>query len=261
MKILFIGDVFAKPGRRLVANVMPALQAALLPDLTIVNIENAAHGSGITEKTIDFFSEQEIDVYTTGNHVMEKPGTDKLLSSELKLLRPANLPASVPGRGWGVYRTAGGEPVAVINLQGNVFMPRLECPFRTMDRVLAEIGKKIRVRIVDFHAEATSEKRALAYYLDGRVSAVIGTHTHVQTADEEILPEGTAFITDAGMTGPHHSIIGVKKEIIIERFLSRMPIKFEPATGGNILCGVFLEIDPESGKAIKIKRIREKSDK
>ncbi|MDD2716369.1 MAG: TIGR00282 family metallophosphoesterase [Candidatus Wallbacteria bacterium] len=260
MKILFIGDVFAKPGRKAVEDLLPVLICRHLPDLVIANIENAAHGSGISAQTLDFFNSQEIDVYTTGNHVLEKPDALELLNNEPKLIRPANYPPGFPGRGYAVFETRKRVKVAVVNLQGTVFMPRIECPFRTMDRILNEIGSSTNLIFVDFHAEATSEKRALGYYLDGRVSAVIGTHTHVQTADEEILPKGTAFLSDAGMTGPHHSIIGMKKEIILEKFLSRLPQKFEPAAKGNILCGVLVELDERNGRGIGILRIRERLD-
>jgi metallophosphoesterase (TIGR00282 family) len=260
MRILFVGDVFGRPGRTIVKERLKNLVAAERADLLIVNGENAAAGFGITPQIIDELFDLNVDVITTGNHVWDKRELIEYFQSAngdqhspaRRVLRPANYAPKLPG--WGVYEGRKGDvPYAVINLQGRVFMAANDDPFRIADQLLEKIQAK--VIFVDMHAEATSEKIALGYYLDGRVTAVVGTHTHVPTADERILPGGTAYVTDVGMTGPYDSVIGVKKELVIERFLTNMPARFEPATGDARLCAVLVECDAATGRAHAIRRI------
>jgi metallophosphoesterase (TIGR00282 family) len=255
LKILFIGDIVGRPGRRMVRDQLPRLVAAHQVDLVIANGENAAAGFGLTPDVVTELLGFGIDVLTTGNHVWDKRDGLVCLDQEPALLRPANYPEGAPGRGSAIYRSAGGAALAVINLEGRVFMGGLDCPFRKADTLLAEIGDQTLCVFVDFHAEATSEKGALAAYLDGRVSAIVGTHTHVQTADERILPGGTAFMTDAGMTGARDSVIGIRKELSVQRFLTQMPVRYEIAKRDPVLCGVVVTIDESSGKAQQIERI------
>lgn len=260
MKIIFIGDVVGRPGRHLVRDLLPGLVDRNMIDLVVVNSENAAAGFGLTVDVVNELFSMGIDVMTTGNHVWDKKDGLVCLDQEPALLRPANYPVDVPGHGFGVFKTAAGIPVAVINLEGRVFMNELDCPFRKADAILEELGEDQKVILVDFHAEATSEKGALAAYLDGRVSAVVGTHTHVQTADERVLPGGTAFITDAGMTGARDSVIGIRKELSIQRFLTQMPVRYEIAKKDPVLCGVVVEIDETTGVALKIERVMERGN-
>lgn len=257
MRILFIGDIFAKSGRCIIKDRFDMIFEKYKPDFTIANIENIAHGAGISKKTYNFISSYPIDAFTTGNHVLEKPDGNMLLEENPNILRPLNV-AGLNGRGYGIFESKSGLKIGVLNIQGRVFMAKSECPFRAADMALDELKKYTNIIFVDFHAEASSEKRAMGFYLDGRVSAVIGTHTHIQTADEEILSKGTAYLTDAGMTGPQDSVIGVKKDIIIKRFLSCLPEKFEPSKSGNMICGVVVDIDENTGKALSITRVREK---
>jgi metallophosphoesterase (TIGR00282 family) len=254
MRVLFVGDVVGAPGRRIVRQRLKGLKRDLGADLTIVNGENAAGGAGLTTATAEELFASGADVITTGNHVWDKRDILGLLSREPRLLRPANYPEGSPGAGVVVVPVAGTH-VAVLNLMGRVFMPLLDDPFRTMDRILGEIRGKAPVTIVDFHAEATSEKIAFAWSFDGRVSAVLGTHTHVATADARVLPGGTAYITDAGMTGPFDSVIGVKKEQAIERFRTSRSIPYETAEGDVRLSAVRIDIDPVSGRAQEIERL------
>ena len=255
MKILFIGDTVGKAGRTIVHQHLKHLQEEYQVDLTILNCENAAAGFGITPKIADEFFDWGIDVLTSGNHIWDKKEILPYLDKNARLLRPANYPADNPGKGVSVLRTRSGEEAAVLNLQGRVFMPPTDDPFRVADAELAKLPKHIKVIFVDMHGEATSEKVAMGWYLDGRVSAVVGTHTHVPTADETILPGGTAFITDVGMAGPFYSVIGVVKEDVIRRFLTSIPSKFESASQDGRLNGVFVEIDSHTGKARHIERI------
>lgn len=254
MRILFVGDVVGAPGRRIVRARLKGLKRELGADLTIVNGENAAGGAGLTTATAEELFAAGAEVITTGNHVWDKRDVLGLLEREPRVLRPANYPAGSPGRGLTVVTTAGGK-VAVVNLMGRVFMPLTDDPFAAADRLLTELGDETRLVIVDFHAEATSEKSAFAWFLDGRVSAVLGTHTHVATADARVLPGGTAFITDVGMTGPFDSVIGVKKDQAIERFRTSRSIPYETAEGDVRLAGVILDIDPHSGRATAIERV------
>jgi metallophosphoesterase (TIGR00282 family) len=258
--ILFIGDIFGRPGRTIVRDRLRSLVAERGIELVLANAENAAAGFGITPGLAEDLFDLGVDVLTTGNHIWDKremieyylSANGSIESPARRILRPANYAPKLPG--WGVYEGRKNEiPYAVLNLQGRVFMAANDDPFRKADELLA--GLKAKLIVVDMHAEATSEKMALGWYLDGRVTAVIGTHTHIPTADERVLPGGTAYITDVGMTGPYESVIGVNKEQIIERFLSNMPMRFEPATGDTRLCAVVIDSDDESGRARAIERV------
>ncbi len=260
MRILFIGDIFGRPGRTIVKDRLPEIVRDHKIDLIIANGENTAAGFGITPDLAEELLELNIDVITTGNHVWDKREIVDYFQMAAgngrgparRVLRPANFPADMPG--WGVYQGFKGKiPYAVINLQGRVFMASNDDPFRIADQLLQKIDA--RVIVVDMHAEATSEKISLGWYLDGRVTAVIGTHTHVPTADERVLPNGTAYVTDVGMTGPYDGVIGVKKELVVGRFLNGMPVRFEPATGDVRLCAVVIDGDEETGKARSIERL------
>jgi hypothetical protein len=254
MRILFVGDIVGAPGRRIARLRLKGLTRDVGADLTIVNGENAAGGAGLTMATAEELFAAGADVITTGNHVWDKREALGLLEREPRILRPANYPEGSPGAGV-VVVTAAETKVAVVNLMGRVFMPLLDDPFRAADRILDELRGSARVVLVDFHAEATSEKMAFAWYLDGRVAAVLGTHTHVATADARILPGGTAFITDVGMTGPFDSVIGVKKEQAIERFRTSRSIPYETADGDVRLAAVRVDVDSLSGRALAIERI------
>lgn len=254
MNILFIGDIFGRPGRRGVVSLLPGLRKELQIDAVIANGENAAAGAGITADAAQEVFDAGVDVLTGGNHSWDRREGHPVLDRDLRVLRPANYPDEVPGRGVGVY-TIGGETIAVVNLLGRVYMPNVDCPFRSADRILETLHSVTRTVIVDFHAEATSEKLGMAWYLDGRASLVVGTHTHVQTADERILPRGTAAITDVGMTGPHDSIIGVRKELALERLRNQIPVKFQPAEGDVRLHAVAVRVDPSNGRALSIRRV------
>lgn len=260
MRILFIGDIFGRPGRNIVKDRLSGLVREHSIDLVIANGENAAAGFGITPPLAEEFFDLGIDVLTTGNHVWDKREIVDFFkmadgnphSPAHRVLRPANYPAGMPG--WGLYQGRKvGVDYAVMNLQGRVFMAPNDDPFRVADELIKGISAK--VIFVDIHAEATSEKASMGWYLDGRVTAVVGTHTHVPTADERVLPNGTAYITDVGMTGPYDSVIGVKKELIIERFLTNMPMRFEAASGDVRLCAVVVDCDEISGRAHSITRI------
>ena len=258
MKILYIGDTVANAGRTIVRTHLKELQEQHSIDLTILNCENAAPGNGVTPQMADDFLDWGIDVLTSGNHIWNKKEILPYLNKQSRLLRPANYPRENPGRGVVVVKTRAGEPVAVINLQGRVYMPPIDDPFRCADAQLAALPKNVKAIFVDMHAEATSEKVAMGWYLDGRVSAVIGSHTHIPTADERILPGGTAYQTDAGMTGPFDSVIGVMKEAAIKRFLTQMPERFEPASQDARLNAVVIDVDGETGKARSILRVQRK---
>lgn len=260
MNILFIGDVVGRTGRQVLSARLHRLVDRHSIDLVVVNGENAAAGFGLTPDTARELFDLGVDVLTSGNHIWDKKELSGYLQDESRLLRPANYPPGLPGRGCGVFSTSSGIEVGVINLEGRVFMSNLECPFRTADRLLVELQRQTPIILVDFHAEATSEKTALGCYLDGRVSAVVGTHTHVQTADERILPGGTAYLTDAGMTGSRDSVIGIRKELAIERFLTQLPVRFEVAKKLPVLNGVVFSIDEKSGRATGIERILEELD-
>jgi len=255
MNILFIGDIVGRPGRELIRVGLHALVDRYNLDLVIANAENSAAGFGITKDIGDTLLEWGVDVMTSGNHIWDKKEAMPYIAAEPRLLRPANYPAGVPGRGSYVAQTGDGRAVGVINVMGRVFMLNIDDPFAVVLREIDAIRHRTRVIIVDFHAEATSEKVAMGWHLDGKVTAVLGTHTHVQTADERVLPGGTAYLTDAGMTGPHDSIIGMEKEPSLARFLNAMPSRFEPATGNPRLNGAVIEADDKTGRATRITRI------
>jgi metallophosphoesterase (TIGR00282 family) len=255
VKILFIGDIIGGPGRKIVRAEWQGLMDTHHPDLVIANGENAAGGFGITPEIADELFFMGIDVLTSGNHVWDKKEVGHYLAKQDRLIRPANYPEGNPGFGSVVISTERAGKAAVLNLEGRVFMSDLDDPFRVAEREIKKLKKETPVVIIDFHAEATSEKIALAWHLDGKASAVIGTHTHVQTADERVLPGGTAFITDAGMTGPTDSVIGVKKEQAIARFLTQTPHRFEIPKGPVHICAVVIDVDERTGKAKAIERI------
>ncbi len=255
MRILFIGDIFAKPGRELVRRALPALVEQRDIDFVIANVENSAAGFGVTGDIAETILGYGVDVMTSGNHVWDKKEVLDYMPRQPRLLRPANFPAGVPGRGAYLATTRAGEAVGVVNVMGRVFMTPLEDPFVVAVREIEALRAKTRIVIVDFHAEATSEKVAMAWHLDGRATAVLGTHTHVQTADERILPKGTACMTDVGMTGPHDSIIGVTTEIALGKFLTGMPARFEAATGVARLNAAIVTADPSTGRATAIERV------
>jgi hypothetical protein len=252
--LLFIGDIFGSPGRSIVAQQLRKIAADEKIDLVIANGENAAGGFGITPQLADELFGYGIDVITTGNHVWDKREIYDYFPRQPRLLRPANYAAETPGAGVVVVEARNGAPCAILNLQGRVYMPQTDCPFRTADRLLAELPAEVKIRFVDFHAEVTSEKMAMGWYLDGRVSALIGTHTHIPTADTRILQNGTAYQTDAGMTGPYRSVIGVDKDIILEKFLTQMPVRMEAARHGVELHGVIVEVDESTGNAASVRR-------
>jgi metallophosphoesterase (TIGR00282 family) len=255
MKLLFIGDIFGKPGREIARKAIPPLVEQRDIDCVIANVENSASGFGVTGDIADTILSYGVDVMTTGNHVWDKKEILEYIPRQPKLLRPANFPAGVPGRGSYVARTRTGELVGVLNLMGRIFMAPLDDPFALALKEVDAMRARTKIILVDFHAEATSEKTAMGWHLDGRVTAVVGTHTHVQTADERILPKGTAYQTDIGMTGPHDSIIGVTVEAALSRFVNGMPAKFEAATGVGRLNAVIITADPATGKATAIERL------
>jgi metallophosphoesterase (TIGR00282 family) len=256
LKLLFVGDIVGRPGRYALTHALGRLVDRHCVDLVVANGENAAAGFGLTAEVAREIFDAGVDVITSGNHIWDKKEIFSFFEREPRLLRPANYPPGLPGKGSGVFKTAGGVPIGVINLEGRAFMNNLDCPFRAADALIDEISAQVRIIFVDFHAETTSEKISLGYYLDGRISAIIGTHTHVQTADERVLPGGTAYLTDVGMTGSRDSVIGIRKEEAIERFLTQLPIRFEVAKKDPWLCAVLVTIDEESGKAQAIERIQ-----
>lgn len=258
MKILFIGDIVGRPGREAVKKLLPGLKTELGLDFVIANAENAAGGSGITASVAEELFASGIDVLTSGDHIWKKREIFDIINKDERILRPVNFPAGSPGRGWNLFKIKENLKVGIINVNGRVFMEALDCPFRAARQAQEELHKDTNIIIVDIHAEATSEKVALGWYLDGKVSAVLGTHTHIQTADEKILPGGTAYITDVGMTGPYDSVIGRKKEDVLERFITCVPVRFEVAEGDIQLHAVLLDIDQSTGKAGSIARIQKR---
>ena len=258
MRILFVGDIFGKPGREIARKAIPALIERESLDFVIANVENSAAGFGVTGDIAETILSYGVDVMTSGNHVWDKKEVLDYIPREPRLLRPANFPAGAPGRGSYLGRTRSGEAIGVINVMGRIFMQPLEDPFAVVVREIEALRPKARVIIVDFHAEATSEKVAVGWYLDGRVSAVLGTHTHVQTADETVRPGGTAYLTDAGMTGAYEGVIGFARERIIEKFLAQTPRSFETAKRDIRLSGALVAVDEETGRATGIERIQVK---
>jgi metallophosphoesterase (TIGR00282 family) len=258
MKILFIGDIVGNPGREAVKKLVPELRKEYGLDFVIANAENAAGGSGITPRVANELFDSGVDVLTSGDHIWKKREILEIIDNDGRILRPANFPTGAAGKGWGVFSAKGGVKVGVVSVQGRVFMEALECPFKTSLKAREDIAAETKIIIVDIHAEATSEKVALGWYLDGLVSAVLGTHTHVQTADEKILPKGCAYLTDAGMTGPLDSVIGRRVEDVLARFLTAVPTRFEVAEGNVQLQGAIVDVDESTGKAESIVRIQRK---
>src|SRR5881398_411811 len=255
MNILMVGDVYGEPGRGAITKLLPRLRQEHAIDCCVVNVENAAGGFGVTPPIARQILAAGADVMTSGNHIWDKKEVVAYIVKENLLLRPANFPAGTPGVGH-VTVKAGPHRVAVLNLMGRVFMTPIDCPFRKADEIVPELQKDTSIILVDMHCEATSESQAMGWSLDGRVSAVVGTHRHVQSADERVLPGGTAYITDLGMTGPTEGVIGVDRDIILQRFLTQMPVRFEPARGPAALHGVVIVIEPETGRASDIRRLR-----
>ena len=260
MRILFIGDIVGSPGRTGVKKLLPGLKTKHSLDFVIANAENASGGSGITPKVSEELFSAGVDVLTSGDHIWKRREIFELINQEERILRPLNYPAGAPGKGKNVFKARNGAKIGIINVNGRVFMDSLECPFRAALFAQEELIKETKVIIVDIHAEATSEKIALGWYLDGKVSAVLGTHTHIQTADEKILPQGTAYITDVGMAGPYDSVIGRKLDDVLTRFLTLVPVKFEVAEGNIQVHGAVLDIDEVSGRANSITRIHQRFD-
>ncbi|MBC8350949.1 MAG: TIGR00282 family metallophosphoesterase [Planctomycetes bacterium] len=255
MRILFIGDIVGKPGRKIVAQALPGLRQREQLDLIIANAENAADGSGITPKIYRELIAAGLDCITLGDHIYRRVEITSVLESETNIVKPANYPDEAPGRTWAVVEAANGVSVAVISVMGRVYMRPVDCPFKALDRVLAEIPADIKVRFVDIHAEATSDKQVIGRYLDGRVSAALGTHTHVPTADEQIFPGGTAFQCDVGMTGPYESILGRKIDRVTQATVTFRPTPFQVATEDRRICGAIVDVDSETGCATTIKRV------
>jgi metallophosphoesterase (TIGR00282 family) len=253
MNLLFIGDIFASPGRRIVADHLRDIIQTQQIDLAIANAENAAGGFGLTPSIAEDLFSMGLDVLTSGNHIWDKKEIYEYVGRQPRLLRPGNYP-DAPGSGVIVLHARNSTPCAIINLQGRTHMPATDCPFRKADQILDGLGEAVKVRFVDFHAEVTSEKMAMGWYLDGRVSAVIGTHTHIATADTRILPGGTAYQTDCGMTGPYRSVIGVETDIVIQRFLTGFPVRMEAAKYGAELNAVILDVDEDTGRTRAIRR-------
>ena len=259
MRLLFLGDVVGRPGRRALAALVPRLAAQEDIEFVIANCENASGGKGVDPRSADELHEAGVDVLTSGNHVWQNREIVPYMRESGRLLRPLNFPPGVPGVGWTVQKARRSEArVAVLNLIGRVFMAPVDCPFRAADEALADIRREASIVFVDMHAEATSEKVAMGRFLDGRVSAIVGSHTHIQTADETVLPGGSAYLTDAGMCGPEDSVLGVRTDRVVERFLTQMPTRFEVATGAVLVQGAVIDIDGETGRAQSIRRVRER---
>ncbi|MFZ5597503.1 MAG: TIGR00282 family metallophosphoesterase [Bacillota bacterium] len=256
MRLLMIGDIVGRPGRRAVKDNLPELVSRYGIDIVIANGENAAGGNGITRDLARELFSYGVDVITMGNHVWNQKEIMSYIDKEDRIIRPANYPPGTPGSGSGVFRAGNGVEIGVINISGRVFMQELDCPFRKGDEMVKLLKERVGIIFIDFHAEASSEKVAMGWYMDGRVAAVCGTHTHVQTADERVLPGGTAYISDVGMTGPADSVIGVKKELVIEKFITQMPRRFEVADGLYQFNAVLVEVDENSTRALGIQRIQ-----
>ena len=259
MNVLMIGDICGSPGRNAVKKYIGDIKVEYKIDLVIANGENSAGGVGITKSVLEELYSLGIDVVTTGNHIWDKKEIFEFIDNEPFLIRPANYPPASPGKGYCIYKHKNIN-IGVVNISGRTFMPALDCPFQIIDKILEEIKPKCEVVIVDFHAEATSEKMAMGWYLDGKVSCVVGTHTHIQTADERILNNGTGYITDLGMVGPWNSILGVEKEIIINKFVSNLPTKFNLAKGPNVFSAIVINVNEENGKTVDICRIMIKEE-
>ena len=259
MRIAMVGDVIGRPGRAAFAKYTAQLRKEKKIDIVIVNGENSAGGKGVTRTSLDELLHAGADIVTSGNHIWDKKDVLEFIDQEPFLIRPANYPDGTPGKGWCVYPWRA-KNIGVMNLSGRAFMPPMDCPFQKVEDILNELKKECDIILLDFHAETTSEKMAMGWYLDGRVNAVVGTHTHIQTADERILPNGTAYITDLGMVGPWDSVLGVKTDIIIQKFTTGMPVRFDLAAGPNVYSAVILDIDETSNKTVGIERILIKED-
>lgn len=257
MNILLIGDIIGEPGREAIRELLPRLRKDHNLEFIVANGENAAGGNGITPTVAEELFSYGVDVITSGDHIWKNKEILKVLDQDPRILRPSNYPAGAPGKGYSVYLTSVGNTIAVINLMGRVFMQAIDCPFKTASRIINELSTKAKIIIVDFHAEATSEKIAMGWHLDGKVSCVAGTHTHVPTRDARILPQGTAYLTDLGMAGSQDSVIGVNKDAVLHRFLTQLPTRFEPARENIWLYGAIVSIDPDTGRAKDIKMVSE----
>ncbi len=255
MRILFIGDVVGRGGRDTVVSLLPKLKKKYQPTFTVVNGENAAAGRGITAKITKDFFEAGAHAITMGNHTWDNKEIFEFIDHENKLVRPANFPEGTPGQGFTIIRSNQVE-LAVVNLMGRTFLPATDCPFRKAEEIVNKLKQRTPFIFVDFHAEATSEKQAMGWFLDGKVSAVVGTHTHVQTGDGRILPQGTAYLTDVGMVGPYDSILGMETEAVLKKFLTQLPVRFEVASGRNQLNAVVIDLNSTTGKAVKIQTVR-----
>ncbi len=260
MKILIVGDVVGRPGRKAFSRYTKDIRQKYDIDIVIVNGENSAGGKGVSRKSLDELYGAGADIITSGNHIWDNREVQGLIDTDPYLIRPANYPEGAPGKGWCLYPFKA-KNIAVINLSGRAFMPEMDCPFQKVEDILAEIGDQADIIILDFHAETTSEKMAMGFYLDGRVQAVVGTHTHIQTADERILPNKTAYITDLGMVGPWNSVLGVKPEIIIKKFTTCMPVRFDLADGPAVYSAVVVEIDDKTNQTVAIQRLLITEDK
>jgi metallophosphoesterase (TIGR00282 family) len=258
LNILAIGDVVGNPGRLAVKALLPQLRKKYDADFVVINSENSAGGIGVTPQIADEMLAAGADCLTNGNHTFSKREIFPYFQNECRILRPANYPAGTPGKGMGIFPAGNGRRVAVLNLMGRTYMEPLESPFKVVDTLIEEAKRQTPLVFIDFHAEATSEKQAFGFYLDGRATAVVGTHTHIQTADERVLDGGTAYISDMGMTGPLNSVLGVDKDIIIKKFLTQLPVRFEVAGGPVLLCGVVVRADETTGKAVSIQRVQER---
>jgi len=255
LNILVIADIVGRPGRRAIKGLLPGIQKQENIDFVIANAENAAGGRGLTRQVMNELLGSGIDVLTMGNHVWDNKEIYSFVDDEFRLVRPVNFPPYCPGQGYHVYTGGINKKIAVINAMGRIFLPPLDCPFRTVEQVIEEVKELSDIIIIDFHAEATSEKLAMGYYLDGKVTAVLGTHTHIQTADERILPRGTAYITDLGMTGPQESILGMDKDMVINKIIYQRPVRLEVAGGTAILQGVILRTDDSNNQVREIIRV------
>jgi metallophosphoesterase (TIGR00282 family) len=260
MNVLFVGDVIGKPGRQVLGELLPGIRQKHGIDLVVANGENAAGGTGLTRDVADELFSLGVDCLTSGNHLWDKKEIIPHLDSEPRILRPANYPPGVPGFGYGVFEARDRTRVGIVNLLARVFIREVDCPFRVAETVIERLARETRVIVVDVHGEATAEKIALGWFLDGRVSAVLGTHTHVQTADERVLPRGTAYITDVGMTGPFDSVIGMCTDRVLERFRTQLPVRFEVASGDVRLNAVVVEIASETGRAVRIERLQHRPE-
>lgn len=256
MRILFLGDVVGKPGRQALTALLPSLIDRERLALVVANCENVADGAGVDAKGARALLDAGVNVLTSGNHIWRKKEVVDFVEHETRIVRPANFPPTAPGRGWTVCEAPDGTSIAVVNLIGRVYMDSVDCPFRAMETLLPMVRARARVTVVDMHAEATSEKAAMGWFLDGKVSAVLGSHTHVQTADNRVLPSGTAYITDVGMCGPIDSVIGIRSDLALQRFITRMPVRFQVASGSVIVQGVVVDVAPDTGRAEGIRRLQ-----